>query len=138
MCGFSATPLEKIRVGIIGLGMRGKGAVKRLSKIRDVEIVALCDLREEMVLRSQKLLKEAGRPAAQPFFGKEQAWKALVDLELDLVYIATPWRWHTPMCVYAMQQEKTVMSSVGVNQMRLVKLAVGCWIKNREGYGAPG
>lgn len=96
-------PLEKIRVGVIGLGMRGKGAVKRLSKIRDVELVALCDLREEMVVKAQKTVTDDGRPPAKTFFGNEDVWKDLLNLDLDLVYIATPWRWHTPMSVYAME-----------------------------------
>lgn len=112
MCGYSAKPLEKVRVGIIGLGMRGKGAVKRLSKIRDIEIVALCDLRSEMVERSKKLLADAGRPEAKTFSGTEDVWKELVALDLDLVYIATPWRWHTPMCVYAMENGKHAATEV--------------------------
>ncbi|MCK5675385.1 MAG: Gfo/Idh/MocA family oxidoreductase [Verrucomicrobia bacterium] len=108
MCGFAAPPIEKVRVGIIGLGTRGKGAVQRLAKIRDVEIVALCDLREEMVVRSQKLLADAGRQPAQLFSGGEEVWRDLVAMDLDLVYIATPWRWHTPMAVHAMKNGKHV------------------------------
>ncbi|TNF42418.1 MAG: acetylgalactosaminidase, partial [Cytophagales bacterium] len=38
MCGFAAPKLETVRVGIVGLGMRGPGAVDRLSKIEGVEI----------------------------------------------------------------------------------------------------
>lgn len=34
MCGFSAPSIGKIKIGIIGLGMRGGGAVNRLSKIK--------------------------------------------------------------------------------------------------------
>ncbi|MDZ8117063.1 Gfo/Idh/MocA family protein [Pontiella agarivorans] len=112
MCGFSAMPLEKIRVGIIGLGMRGKGAVKRLSHIKDVDIVALCDLRPEMVDRAQNILKGAGRPVAKTYSGNEAVWKDLVALDLDLVYIATPWRWHTPMCVHAMENGKHAATEV--------------------------
>jgi predicted dehydrogenase len=106
MCGHGAPKLDRIRVGIIGLGMRGQHAVHRLAKIRDVEIVALCDLRPEMVERSQADLEKAGRPAAASFSGSDEVWKALVALDLDLVYICTPWRWHTPMAVYAMENGK--------------------------------
>ncbi len=112
MIARSAPSRGKIRVGIIGLGMRGKGAVKRLSKIRDVEIVALCDLRGEMVAKAAKILADAGRPAAKTFSGNEEIWKELVALDLDLVYIATPWRWHTPMCVHAMQNGKHAATEV--------------------------
>ncbi|VGO15751.1 Glycosyl hydrolase family 109 protein 1 [Pontiella desulfatans] len=110
--GSAVAPMGRIRVGIIGLGMRGKGAVKRLSKIRDVEIVALCDLREEMVVRSQNMLTDAGLPSAKCFSGTEEVWKDLVALDLDLVYIATPWRWHTPMCIHAMQNGKHAATEV--------------------------
>ena len=112
MCGYSAKPIDKIKVGIIGLGNRGSGAVGRLSKIKDVEIVALCDLRKDMVDKSQQTLANAGRQPAKAFSGTETAWKKLVGLDLDLVYIATPWRLHTPMCVYAMKNGKHAATEV--------------------------
>ncbi|MEA2067626.1 MAG: hypothetical protein U9P12_00360 [Verrucomicrobiota bacterium] len=59
-----------------------------------------------MVVRSQKLLADAGRRPAKPFSGSEEAWKGLVALDLDLVYIVTPWRWHTPMAVHAMENAR--------------------------------
>ena len=112
MCGYGAPSMEKIKVGIIGLGQRGGGAVNRLSKIKDVEIVALCDLREGKVANAQKTLANAGRPAAKAFSGTETAWKKLVALDLDLVYVVTPWRYHTPMCVYAMKSGKHACTEV--------------------------
>jgi predicted dehydrogenase len=112
MCGYGAPKLDKIRVGIIGLGSRGKGAVKRLGMIQDVEIVALCDLREEMVVKSQKILADAGRPAAKAFFGTEEIWKELVALDLDLVYTATPWHMHAPICIYSMKNGKHAATEV--------------------------
>jgi predicted dehydrogenase len=112
MCGHGAAPVERIRIGIIGLGSRGKGAIRRLVKIRDVEIAALCDLREEMVVRSQKLLTDAGRPPARSFSGTEEIWKDLAALDLDLIYIVTPWRWHAPMAVYSMKQGKHTATEV--------------------------
>ena len=78
MCGYSAKPLDKIRVGIVGLGNRGKGAVKRLARLKDVEIGALCDLRAGMVAKSQAILKKAGRPEAKAFSGTEDVWKDMV------------------------------------------------------------
>ena len=47
MCGYAAPKLEKVRIGFIGLGNRGPGAVMRTSKIEGVDIRALCDLRPE-------------------------------------------------------------------------------------------
>ena len=75
MCGFAAPKLEKVRIGHVGLGMRGPGAVSRMSKIDAVEIVALCDLYEDRVNRGQRILAKNGRPKAKALHGSEDAWK---------------------------------------------------------------
>ncbi|HQL52367.1 MAG TPA: alpha-N-acetylgalactosaminidase, partial [Kiritimatiellia bacterium] len=40
--GLTAPPLEEVRVGFIGVGKRGPGAVKRLSRIPKTRVVAVC------------------------------------------------------------------------------------------------
>lgn len=102
MITFSSKPLDKVKVAIIGVGSRGKGFVSRLSKIKDVEIVAISDLKEAKVQRCQDILKKAGRKPAKGLWGSPEAWKEIGQMDVDLVYIITPWEWHTPMAVYAM------------------------------------
>lgn len=115
MSGYAAPPLPVVRVGVIGLGDRGSGAVQRLSNIEGVEIKALADLREVAVKGSQRYLGRIGRPEAQEFFGDETIWKKLVELpDLDLIYICTPWVWHTPMAVYAMENGKHTTCEVPI------------------------
>ena len=41
MCGFAAPKISTVRIGIVGLGQRGPGAVERMSFIEGVEIKAL-------------------------------------------------------------------------------------------------
>lgn len=107
MSGYAAPKLDKVRIGIIGLGMRGRGAVRRMSHIEGVEIVALCDKIEERVDKMLKTVEDSGLPLAKRITGSEEAWKAICeDPDIDLVYICTPWEWHTPMAVYAMQNGK--------------------------------
>src|SRR5829696_3892575 len=53
MCGFAAPKMDKVRIGIVGLGMRGPGAVERMSFIEGVEIVGLCDQYPERVHAAQ-------------------------------------------------------------------------------------
>ena len=97
MSGYAAPAIPVVRVGFIGLGDRGSGAVQRLSYIEGVEITALCDMRKVALDGSQKYLNAVGRPAAREFTGDDFAWKKLVELpDLDLIYIVTPWIWHTP------------------------------------------
>lgn len=115
MSGYAAPPIPVIRIGVIGLGDRGSGAVERLSFIEGVEIKALGDKREVCVKESQKYLASIGRPAAQEFFGEEDAWKKLVELaDLDLIYTCTPWILHTPVSVYAMEHGKHVACEVPI------------------------
>jgi hypothetical protein len=115
MSGYAAPALPVVRVGIIGLGDRGSGAVERLSYIEGVEIKALGDKREVAVKESQKYLKSIGRPEAMEFFGSDDEWKKLVELpDLDLIYTCTPWVLHTPICLYAMEHGKHVASEVPI------------------------
>jgi len=113
MSGYAAPPIPVVRVGFIGLGDRGSGAVQRLSYIEGVEIKALGDLREVAVKGSQRYLARIGRVEAQEFYGDENIWKKLVELpDLDLIYICTPWVWHAQMANYAMENGKHVVCEV--------------------------
>ncbi|NLE34070.1 MAG: Gfo/Idh/MocA family oxidoreductase [Bacteroidales bacterium] len=113
MSGYAALPLEKVRIGFIGLGMRGPGAVERMAHIEGVEIVALCDKYHDRVDKVQVVLSRFGLPQARRFSGSEEAWKGLCDDPgIDLVYICTPWEWHTPMATYAMEAGKHVALEV--------------------------
>jgi len=108
----TADPIPNVRVGFIGLGMRGPGAVKRFTFIDDAEIVALCDLEQKNVRKCQKILEKQGRHQAEEYIGEEQ-WKKLCESDdIDLVYICTDWVKHTPMAVYAMEHGKHVAVEV--------------------------
>jgi hypothetical protein len=112
MSGYAAPKLDKVRIGFIGLGMRGPGAVQRMSHIEGVEIKALCDKYPDRVTKAQEILKKAGLPAAKEYSG-EEGWKALCESnEIDLVYICTPWSLHTPMAVYSMNNGKHAATEV--------------------------
>lgn len=107
MSGYAAPKLDKVRIGFVGLGSRGPGAVNRMSHIEGVEIAALCDQFEDRVEKVQKKLEEQGIPRAKTYSGSKEAWKAMCEnQDIDLIYITTPWAWHTPMAVYAMENGK--------------------------------
>jgi predicted dehydrogenase len=116
MTVFADKPIKKLRVGFVGLGMRGPGAVHRIANIPGVEIVALCDLYKNRVDAQQKFLKDNGKKPARSYYVYETtkgpskdetaAYRALCESDLDLVYIATPWALHTPVALYAMEHGK--------------------------------
>ncbi len=111
--GLVTPKLETVRVGFIGLGMRGPDAVKRFTYIPGTKVVALCDIEKDRVENTQKYLVEAQLPKAAEYYGTEDAWKALCERDdIDLVYIATDWKNHTPMALYAMEHGKHVAIEV--------------------------
>jgi len=112
MSGFAAPKLDTVRIGFIGLGNRGPGAVQRMSKIEGVDIKALCDLRPEKANKAKALLENTPhRP--EIYTGNENEWKKVCERkDIDLIYIATPWSLHTPMAVYAMEHGKHAASEV--------------------------
>jgi len=107
MCGFGAPKIDTVRIGIIGLGNRGTGAVHRLSQIANVEIAALGDKLHDRVEKMQEILLQAGLPKAKEFSGTEEIWKAMCeDPDIDLIYVCTPWSLHAPMALHSMENNK--------------------------------
>lgn len=116
LVGFAVAPLDTVRVGFIGLGMRGPSAVQRWVNIDRTAIKALCDKHPDRVARSQKIVTNAGRPAAAEYSGDE-GWKQLCERpDIDLVYIVTDWGNHVPMALYAMEHGKHVAIEVPAAQ----------------------
>ena len=112
MLGFAAAPLKTVRIGFIGLGMRGPDAVRRMMKIEGVEVKALCDLLPERVKKVNAAVVKEGRPEAAEYSG-EEGWKKLCERDdIDLVYTCTPWLLHTPICLYAMKHGKHAVTEV--------------------------
>ena len=109
-------PMDSVRVGFIGLGMRGPDAVNRYSNIYRTSIKALCDKHADRVTKAQGILAANGRPSADEYVG-DSAWMELCRRpDIDLVYIATDWNNHVPMAVYALEQGKNVAVEVPAAQ----------------------
>lgn len=114
MSGYAAPKIDTVHIGFIGLGQRGPGAVKRMSNIQGVEIKALCDIRPERVEKTKELIKDT---IHQPdsYTGSAYAWKEICERsDIDLIYICTPWDWHVPMSLYAMENDKHVACEVPI------------------------
>jgi len=107
-------PIPVVRVAFIGLGMRGPGAVKRMANIDGVEIVALCDVRQEQVEKVNKaLVEDYGKPKAKEFYGDTTIWRQVTALpDVDLIYVATDWKSHAMIGVQAMKDGKHVAIEV--------------------------
>ncbi len=107
-----AEPLDTVRVAIIGLGMRGQGAVHRISYIDEARIIALADVVPSGIDKAQQTLQSRGRPEAVSYSG-ENAWKEICERDdIDLVYVCTHWDLHAPIAIYAMEQGKHVATEI--------------------------
>lgn len=99
-------PLEKVRVAHIGLS-RGMTHVNDSLNIEFVEVVAVCDLREERAKNAADRCEKVRGKRPEVYGGSENIWEKLVARDdIDVVYISTPWAWHVPMAVAAMQHGK--------------------------------
>jgi hypothetical protein len=114
MSGFVAPKIEKVRVGIIGLGNRGPSHLETMKLLEGVEIRALCDLRPERVQAANKRLAGSiHKPTL--YSGNKDEWMKLCEQEdLDLVIVTTPYYMHANMAVYAMDHGKHVASEVPI------------------------
>ena len=94
---------KRIRMGFVGVGLQGSSHVKNFLRIPGVEIVAVCDIVEEKVHRIQGWVEKAGGPRPRGFWRGERDFERMCDeVEMDLVFTATPWKWHVPVCLKAM------------------------------------
>ena len=90
MCNYAAPKLDTVRVGFIGLGSRGPVHSTQLSRLQNVEIKALCDLRPEMAEKAKKQVELFGHKP-DLYTGKEDAWKKVCGRnDIDVIYITTP------------------------------------------------
>ena len=103
MQGFACAPVERVRVGIVGVGRRGEWAAKRLSKIPGLEVTALADVEEYRLAEGNAALKSEGRREARTYLGPESYKAVADDPAVDLVYITAPWPVHVPAAVAALE-----------------------------------
>jgi predicted dehydrogenase len=91
---------DRLHLGVIGPGNRGRSDMSHFQKDPTVEVVALCDIWGEVL---KTALEQA--PKAQTFSDHRK----LLDLkDVEIVLIATPDHWHVPILVDALNAGKDV------------------------------
>jgi len=109
---FRAPPIPKVRIGYVGVGGMGSAHVNNLLKIEGCVISAVCDVVPEKVERVQKQVEAAGFPRPRGFSNGPRDFERLCQEDLDLVYNATPWEFHVPICLAAMKNGKHAATEV--------------------------
>ncbi len=100
---------NKVKLGIIGVGFRGQSHLELALNRTDVDVVAICDIQQRMIDLSLSIIEKAKKPKPQIILDGPYGYKKLLDnKEIDAVIIATPWEWHSVMCIDAMNAKKYV------------------------------
>ena len=109
---FAAPPIERVRLGLIGIGNQGSSHLRNFLKVPGLEVKAICDLVPAKVDKALAVIADAGAPKPATFTGGPDEWKKLCDSDLDLVYVVTPWDLHAPMLLEAMRKGKHAATEV--------------------------
>lgn len=94
---------EKLKIGMIGVGLRGTNLLQILKERPDVAIEAICDIDPNRINIALDILKKNHRKKPDIFGKNEWDYKNLLELKnVQAVVIATPWLWHARMAKDAM------------------------------------
>lgn len=105
--------LDKVRIGMVGVGGMGTSHFSNFLKIEGCEVVAVCDIVESRVERAQKMAVDAGFKKPDGYSKGEYDFKRMCERDdIDLVFTATPWKWHVPVCLEAMNTGKHAATEV--------------------------
>lgn len=125
----------RINIGFIGVGGRGRSHVSSVTKYKNIDITAICDVDPKAIIATQKILRDHSRKEASVYTGDDHAYLKMLERDdIDGVIIASPWLWHTPMAVAAMRAG--IYAGVEVSAANTIE---ECWdlVNTSEETGVP-
>lgn len=104
---------SKVRLGFIAVGLRGQTHLEEMLKRNDVEIIAFADPDKQMMAAAQKLVLKHKRKAPIEYSNGPYDYRNLLKRsDIDAVFVSSPWEWHLPHGVEAMEAGKKVAMEV--------------------------
>lgn len=104
---------QKVRMGLIGAGLRGNSMLKTFLATDGVQFTAICDPVRDHALEAQQTVTKAGHAEPALYTDGDHAFEELVKREdVDVIYTATPWDWHVPVALAAMNNGKHALVEV--------------------------
>lgn len=94
----------RVTMGCIGVGKKGSGHAASMARNSDVQVLAICDVKPDVLERSHQEIKESGHDCAVTPYYEE----VLERDDIDTVLIATPDHWHAALAIAAMKAGKDV------------------------------
>jgi len=99
-------PSKKTTMGLIGCGGQGRGIMGAAMSMRDVHILAVCDVNKVNARKAKRMVDKhyENRDCAQ----LEDYRELIARDDIDAVLIATPDHWHALICVEAAKAGKDI------------------------------
>ncbi len=102
--------MEKIRIAFVGYGQRGVGILNLLLKMKDVEVIGVCDSYIDRAEKMAEIVLEA--KGNTPFVSTSH--KEIIEkCELDAAVVCTSWSYHIPITIDFMEAGVPVGFEVG-------------------------
>ena len=102
--------MDKIKLGIIGLGQRGSGLLNEITQMDDIEIYAVCDSYKDRTEDAFKVIKE--KCGNEPIM--TQDYRDILKLpEIKAVLISAAWEAHADLAIASMRAGKWTALEVG-------------------------
>ncbi len=96
---------DRVSIGIVGVGGRGRAHIGRWNTIAGASVGGLCDVNQASRERGQAILSKAGQPKAEEFRDMRDMYASKA---VDAVAITTPNHWHSLATIWACQAGKDV------------------------------
>ena len=102
--------MDLIKIGVIGLGIRGRSLLNTALSCDGVEIIAVCDLYKDRVQAATDAVKEKQKQEIKVY---ENYKDLLSDKDVDAVIVASSWEEHIRMAIESMKAGKITAMEVG-------------------------
>jgi predicted dehydrogenase len=107
LIGFTAPPMEKVRLAFAGTGGRGTALLREFLKCDGTVVNAVCDPKRDRAQRAKDIVEKADRGKPEMYTQGEHDYERLCQRDdIDLVINATPWEWHVPIALATMNSGK--------------------------------
>jgi len=98
----SVAPSDRVRFGMIGIGMQGSGLLPNSIQLPGVECVAACDLYDGRHVLARELTNSPNLPVTRRY------QELLENKEIDCIVAAVPDHWHKQIVVDAVSAGKDI------------------------------
>jgi len=103
----------RVRLGFIAVGLRGQTHLEEMLKRNDVDIIAMADPDKQMMAAAQKLILKHNRKTPFEYSNGPYDYRNLLKRnDIDAVFVSSPWEWHLPHGVEALEAGKKVAMEV--------------------------